>query len=296
MRWYVSRYGEAVGPVEGAEVIEWLGARGAQDGVFLRDEAASEWVPIEKSPFAYLLPGHSPVEASAPPAGSVPIAASGTQNELRVVGGGVAATILVAALLLWWWSTPKSSGETTVSTYVAPAQPAAPATAEERTPTFAENLARIMVLSEALPFVRGSFAESGTHTDPAAALFAIWSSEHLTWEELSKVSETKRALVMKDPAAEQGRRLCWSGSIIEIATDRSSGNPIFEGGIMNDNADLVRFLAVGSSGSLTERSWARVCGIVTGKISYSNSGGGTTHAVQIVGMFDLPQNKAAARQ
>jgi hypothetical protein len=37
---------------------------------------------------------------------------------------------------------------------------------------------------------------------------------------------------------------------------------------------------------------ARFCGVVTGLYDYSNSGGGTGHTADIVGMFDLPESKA----
>jgi hypothetical protein len=33
---------------------------------------------------------------------------------------------------------------------------------------------------------------------------------------------------------------------------------------------------------------------VTGRYDYHDSGGGTGHAVQVVGMFDLPENRPAA--
>ena len=36
---------------------------------------------------------------------------------------------------------------------------------------------------------------------------------------------------------------------------------------------------------------ARFCGIATGRDTYANTGGGTTHAVRVVGMFDLPENR-----
>lgn len=48
--------------------------------------------------------------------------------------------------------------------------------------------------------------------------------------------------------------------------------------------------SVSSTGRLVEDSRARLCGFVTGKYSYSNSGGGSSHAVQLVGMFKLPEN------
>jgi hypothetical protein len=35
--------------------------------------------------------------------------------------------------------------------------------------------------------------------------------------------------------------------------------------------------------------------VVTGRIDYSNSGGGTTHAIQLVGMFKLPVNTRSAK-
>jgi hypothetical protein len=98
---------------------------------------------------------------------------------------------------------------------------------------------------------------------------------------------------MKDPEAERGKRLCSLGTINQIEVDRSAGSPIYNGGLMTPGFDSVRFSAVGSSGDLVEGSGARICGIVTGKYSYSNAGGGTTHAVYLVGMFDIPQNKPA---
>lgn len=36
--------------------------------------------------------------------------------------------------------------------------------------------------------------------------------------------------------------------------------------------------------------------VVTGNYDYSNSAGGTGHAVDLVGMFDLPENKPKKQQ
>lgn len=58
----------------------------------------------------------------------------------------------------------------------------------------------------------------------------------------------------------------------------------------------MRFAAVASTGELVAQSSANFCGVTTGKYSYSNSGGGTTHAVFLVGMFDLPENKPQANR
>jgi hypothetical protein len=50
MRWYVSRNGETVGPVEEPQVVAWVQA-GMWDAM-IRDEAGGQWVPISHSPFA----------------------------------------------------------------------------------------------------------------------------------------------------------------------------------------------------------------------------------------------------
>ncbi len=42
-----------------------------------------------------------------------------------------------------------------------------------------------------------------------------------------------------------------------------------------------------------ERSQERFCGVVTGLFDYANSGGGTGHAVAIVGLFDIAENRPA---
>jgi len=122
----------------------------------------------------------------------------------------------------------------------------------------------------------------------------LWSAQRLDWNSLSGIPETSRAKVMKDPEAERGKRLCASGTIIEIHSSRRSGQTIFSGGINTPSFDVVRFYAVRSTGDLVQRSVARICGVVTGTETYSNSSGGVTHAVFVVGMFDLPENRQVA--
>lgn len=162
-------------------------------------------------------------------------------------------------------------------------------------PTVAEQLNSTDTLAGALGVLANSFEpKQKDGIDTASAALAVWGGRHFTWAMIAARPETKRALVMKDPEAEIGKRLCWSGTVIEIATDRSTGFPIYTGGLIDYNADVLSFYAVGSSGDLVEHSPARICGIVTGSVAYSNSGGGVTHSVRVVGMFDLPQNKPTA--
>jgi len=79
-------------------------------------------------------------------------------------------------------------------------------------------------------------------------------------------------------------------SVVEIHADHSVNPPIFNGGIMTSSYNIVRFYAVRSTSKINEDSVARFCGIITGTQSYSNNGGGTTHALLTVGMFDIPEN------
>jgi hypothetical protein len=61
--------------------------------------------------------------------------------------------------------------------------------------------------------------------------------------------------------------------------------------LMTGSVNIVRFYAVGSSGDLVQNRPARFCGAVAGRYSYDNAAGGSTHAVAVVGLFDLPENK-----
>lgn len=54
MRWYVSRDGETVGPVEESEVVEWV--REGMTDAMLRDEASPHWIEVAQSPFAKFIP------------------------------------------------------------------------------------------------------------------------------------------------------------------------------------------------------------------------------------------------
>jgi hypothetical protein len=57
MRWYVSRNGETVGPVDDAQVTQWV-RQGMHDAM-VRDEHGGQWVRLSESPFRPMLPMHS---------------------------------------------------------------------------------------------------------------------------------------------------------------------------------------------------------------------------------------------
>ncbi len=126
-----------------------------------------------------------------------------------------------------------------------------------------------------------------------AVLLALWASKHMTWTDVAvKKDETSFALVRKDSDEARGKRLCTSGQIVQIEVQKVPGaGKVSEGLLMSNAGNIYNFIAVGSSGDLVQQSYARFCGVVTGNYDYANSGGGQGHAVEAVGMFDLPQNK-----
>lgn len=151
-------------------------------------------------------------------------------------------------------------------------------------PTFAQ------AVSATLPMMKDTYNEPSM----GAVLLAAWAARNLSWDDVSvKKNETSFALVQKDSDEARGKRMCQSGYLVQISkTDMPTGK-VYNGLLTTYGGDLLDYYAAGSTGSLVARSRARFCGVVTGKFDYSNSGGGTGHAVEIVGMFDLPENHPA---
>lgn len=148
-------------------------------------------------------------------------------------------------------------------------------------------------LREAIAIARPLMTDiNGAELDTGTAALAIWSAEYMKWAELQELPTGKYAMVMKDSESQRGSKLCLAGTVIEIAVDGSiPGKKIYLGGMFDDGGRITRFIAVRSTGEIVERSRARFCGVITGQQHYQNSAGGTAHAVHLVGMFDLPENR-----
>ena len=123
-------------------------------------------------------------------------------------------------------------------------------------------------------------------------LLTAWAARRMRWSDVAvEKDETTYALVQKDTNEERGKRLCASGSIIEIeAVEAADNRKMHRGLLMTSASKVLSFIAVASTGSLADESEARICGVVTGKFDYTKSAGGTGHAIDMVGMFDLPEN------
>lgn len=173
------------------------------------------------------------------------------------------------------------------------APPAAPAAAPVADPV--AIIATKRSYSEALDYALPLMVDTAENVSGGAQLFSLWSAWHLRWADVAVArDETSFARVRKDSDAERGKRMCVRGRVIEIQKQAQDLVPksIFVGGMfIGAGYDVARFLAVASTGDLVSSSPARFCGVVAGRLSYANSGGGMTHAISMVGMFDLPENR-----
>jgi hypothetical protein len=278
MGWYVSKGDKMWGPLEETAVLQGVAQGTYGAGMLVRDEGGA-WQPIERSIFGAML-GQAPkpaVAAVAPPGSSRPLVA-------------VASVTMLIILGFWAYASFRKPSPPTLDATTAAAAAAEPEPPRE--PTLSERVHGTDSLSGAILILAphmGDVTDGTIH--PTAALLAIWQSKHLRWNDLELMPDVRRADVMKDPDSHRGRKLCASGSIIEIHADNTVNPPVFFGGLMTSSYDMVRFVAVRSTGDLVQGSVGRFCGIVTGLESYANTGGGTTHAVFSVGMFDLPENR-----
>lgn len=104
-----------------------------------------------------------------------------------------------------------------------------------------------------------------------------------------KKSETSIRALKKDPESARGQRLCVSGRIISIHYERTAVGNFNEGQMYTDSSDVVDYIAVEESKQferdIVEHSRVKLCGLFTELNDYPNSGGGTSHAIRLIGMF-----------
>lgn len=129
------------------------------------------------------------------------------------------------------------------------------------------------------------------HPEAAGMLAYFLNLKDIKLSDINQLESTTKGKILKDSELERGKKICVRGTIVEITADRSGGFPAYGGVIVDDEIQPYTFIAVGDTGELESQSNAKFCGIAIGKINYSNSGGGTSTAPYIVGLFDLPANK-----
>ncbi|MBL8623243.1 MAG: hypothetical protein JNK64_18165 [Myxococcales bacterium] len=115
-----------------------------------------------------------------------------------------------------------------------------------------------------------------------AWLLARYASGRATWADFHVAdAETSLPLALKDGARERGKRLCVTGRLLDIARSDLDQRPVYAGALVTADGDTLRFIAVGSTGTLVKRDTGTFCGVVTGRVD---------DAAMAVGMFDLPEN------
>jgi len=157
---------------------------------------------------------------------------------------------------------------------------------------YAELLASQNTLSDAINIIKPNMSDEFDSFPASAADLATWmNNKHIKIEDIKSLESSTRGKVLKDSFSERGKRLCVNASLVEIQVDRSAGFAAYHAGLVNNYTDVTRVLAIGSTGDLVENSNAVFCGIIIGKIGFTNASGGTTNAPYLVGMFDLPENR-----
>jgi hypothetical protein len=162
-------------------------------------------------------------------------------------------------------------------------------------PTFADRMGEAGTFAEALALALPEMEDGRDETSLGALGLAFWASTRLRFDDVAVArDETSPKLILKDPDRERGKRMCVRGRIVQIAKQDLGRTAVFEGLLMMSSGQIVHYIAAGDTGTLVEGDRGRLCGVTSGRYSYSNAGGGTTHAVQLVGMFDLPSNRGGA--
>lgn len=240
-------------------------------------------------------PGHRLAKPATPPKPKT--------SPIAMVGGGFVGLCVIAVIITWSMERSKESNydqpplppaNTAPAPSTSPPPPEKPK--EEITPaTIIKNVAAYDTFDEALSVALGFMEEERNSDSIGAVLLAAWGAKKMRWSDVFVAKdEVSYAAVKKDSDTAKGKRLCHTGRIVEIKKDAiGEYGPIWVGQMMLSRARVLRFLAVGSSGDLVERSRARICGVVTGLFTYDNAVGGTSHAVAVVGMFRLPENVKA---
>lgn len=156
------------------------------------------------------------------------------------------------------------------------------------TPTVMERLENVSNVREAVSICSPAMGNTQDEDNVGGLCLALWGSKHFTWNTVSvQRDETSPGMVFKNSESQLGKRICTVGSVVEIHE-----NSITTGEIHGFSGTLYHFYTVGSSGTIVENSTAHLCGFVVGVYSYSNSGGGTSHAIDLVGMWDLNYHPA----
>lgn len=291
MTYYVRKLegAEPKGPFDLPTVIEHIQKGYLDARAQIAKSGDTSWVSLGEVPECAI--ALRSAKAAAEPGVGLPTSTKPTSDPKEAIIGGAVLIAVLVGFVVWIGGDDDSEAEASQEGDAVDIVEPAPAPAP-RPPTISEEVALADTLAGVIDVLRPHMRDvQGEDADPAGALLAVQAGDKLTWAALELMPDSERAAIMKDPDLYRGRKLCSRGSIIEIHADRSVKPPVYTGGLMTASWDVVRFIAVHSTGSLVKDSPARICGIVTGLQSYPNAAGGVTHAVLMTGVFDLPENR-----
>lgn len=161
-----------------------------------------------------------------------------------------------------------------------PDEPAIDADVIDAPPPLEEAVLTAPSLAAAAAVIRDRLDE-GAVAD-GAWLLARYASGRAAWADFHVAEPaTSLPLALKDGAAERGKRMCVTGRLLDIARSDLDQRPVYAGALVTADGDTLRFVAVGSTGTLVKRDTGTFCGVVTGRVG---------DAAMAVGMFDLPEN------
>lgn len=297
----------ATDPHDEAHVIRMIAA-GLPEQTLIRESGAADWRGLRShAPFAVALERRgAPSSQASPPApsppGPYPAAPPLAPPSPALSGAALVVSCIIGALVILVVivrslgseigggreaSPPPAVIEPPVFT---PQNPKRAVTAAPQNPL--DIVMTKATLPEALSVARPLMIDRPNDSAPGTFLLALWSLKHLTWKDVGVATdETSFGKVAKNPNTERGKRLCASGAIVEISAAEQPYGTLYVGLLGSDSGNLFHFNAVKSTGNLVQQSYARFCGIVGGPFDYENSGGGVGHAIDMVGMFDLPENR-----
>ena len=117
----------------------------------------------------------------------------------------------------------------------------------------------------------------------AIVLSAYLTANGLSFATIAKLPKGSFAEAMKDPGAERGKAIVVGGKVLQIDKD----GDYFKGLLCADRwcNKIYYFITPGTTRGIVGGKWARFAGVVTQKYSYSNTGGGQTHSILLVGYF-----------
>lgn len=286
-RWEVHDGSQVVGPLDEDHVLRMIG-QGLPETVVVRPEGKEKWKGIRShAPFAVALEQRVVQGGQATAAVPGPIAQGSSPS--RALPYGVVVAGVAVVLGVGTCGIVRAFVPATVTAKDLPT-PEPPTTSRPTDPVAVIMAKKTM--ADALVIASAGMTDSANTSSPGTAVFALWSAQNLRWKDVGvKQDETSFARVQKDVDAERMKRLCVPGSIIQINVEKTPYGSVYTGLLMSDAVNLYHFNAVRSTGDLVQQSPARFCGVVTGKYDYENSAGGVGHAIDMVGIFDLPENR-----